>query len=122
MYFNVWLKTRSRQWVLAGDFDAMFKRAVREGAERRRISLLECEAMLDHMRLRIGARDGGPVARMMHVLSGASARLVVRAASDIRVEAGVSNFWRKGQGPEADAAISAVRRRMRRSEGTGEEG
>jgi REP element-mobilizing transposase RayT len=112
VHFNFWLKTKSRQWVFAGDLDAAVRRAIKGAGEERRINLLEWEATLDHMRLRIGARDGGRLSRMMHLLSGASARVKLRAASDLQLEGGLSHFWQQGQGsqPLAPGAISAVRR------------
>jgi len=122
VYFNVWLKTKSRQWLLAGDIDAAVKRAIKGSGEERRINLLEWEATLDHMRLRIRARDGGRLTRMMHLLSGASARVKLRAASDLQLEGGLSQFWQKREGsqPVDSAALSAMSRYMSRQEGTSE--
>ena len=123
MYFNVWLKTKSRQWLLAGDIDAAVKRAIKGSGEERRINLLEWEATLDHMRLRIRARDGGRLTRMMHLLSGASARVKLRAASDLQLEGGLSHFWQNRQGsqPLAPGALSTMSRYMgRREEPAGE--
>jgi len=106
--FNVWLKTNSRQWIFAGDIDAMVKRAIRDGAERKRINLFECEAMVDHMRLRIGEPAAGSISRTKQLLTGASARLTFRAAPDIEFNAGVSHFWQKRHGaePVAGEALS----------------
>jgi len=101
VHFNVWLKTNSRQWIFAGDIDAKLKGAIRDGAERKRINLLEWEAMVDHMRLRIGGQDAGNISRIKHLLTGASARLTLRAAPDIQFNAGLSHFWQKRQGQTA---------------------
>lgn len=116
MNFNAWFKTKSWQSVLAADVDAAIKRAIRSAGEERRVNLFDCEATLDHMLLSIGARDGGHLGRMKHLVTGASARLSLRAAPDIRFNAGVSNFWQKGrQSQPADSgALPAARRYMRR--------
>jgi REP element-mobilizing transposase RayT len=110
--FNAWLKTNSRQWIFAGDIDAAIKRAIRDAGEERRINLFEWEASLDHMRLRVGTRDGDHQSRMKQLINGASARLMLRAASDIRLDAGVSHFWQETHGSEAGVPDlpSAVRR------------
>jgi REP element-mobilizing transposase RayT len=120
VYFNVWLKTKSRQWLFAGDIDAAVKRAIKRSGEERRINLLEWEATLDHIRLRIGARDRGHLSRMRHLLSGASARVKLRAASDLQLEGGLSHFWQKGQGsqPLGPGALSTMSRYMGRREET----
>jgi REP element-mobilizing transposase RayT len=120
VYFNVWLKTKSRQWLFAGDIDAAVKRAIKGSGEERRINLLEWEATLDHMRLHIGARDRGRLSRMRHLLSGASARVKLRAASDLQLEGGLSHFWQKGQGsqPLNRGVLSTISRYMGRREET----
>jgi REP element-mobilizing transposase RayT len=120
VHFNFWLKTKSRQWVFAGDLDAAVKRAIKGAGEERRINLLEWDATLDHMRLRIRARDGGRLSQMKHLLSGASARVKLRAASDLQLEGGLSHFWQKRQGaqPLAPGALSTMSRYMGRREET----
>jgi len=123
VHFNFWFKTKSRQWVFAGDLDAAVKRAIRGAGEERRINLLEWDATLDHMRLRIGARDSGRLSRMMHLLSGASARVKVRAASDLQLEGGLSHFWQKREGsqPVDAAALSAIGHYMGAQQASSEE-
>jgi REP element-mobilizing transposase RayT len=92
--FNLLLKTKSRQWVLAGDIEAAVKRALRDAGEERRINLIDWEASLDSMHLRIGPQKKHP-SRTQHCVSGASARLKLRAAPGIRLAAGASAFSQK---------------------------
>jgi hypothetical protein len=95
MNFNFLFNTKSWQSVLAADVHAGFKRATKGAAGERRISLLDCEASLEHTLLSIGQRQSGQLSQMKHLITGASARLSLRAAPDIRVNAGISNYWRK---------------------------
>jgi hypothetical protein len=93
--FNFLLKTKSWQSVLAADVDAGFKRATKSAAGERRISLLDYQATLEHTLMSIRQRKGGELNRMKHLITGASARFSLRVAPDIRLKAGVSNFWQR---------------------------
>lgn len=95
MHFTVWFKTKSWQSILAADMHAAIKRGIERSREERRITLIDCEAALDHMLLSIGARRDDQLSTMRHLITGASARFSLRAAPDIRLSAGVSNFWQK---------------------------
>jgi len=109
MNFNFLFKTGSWQSVLAADVHAAAKRAMTGAGEERRINLIDCEATLDHMLLSIGSRDAGRASRMKHLITGASARLTLRAAPDIRLNAGVSNFWQKRHGAQPGLTRSTRR-------------
>jgi hypothetical protein len=93
--FNVLFNAKSWQSVLAADVAAGFKRATEDAGGERRISLIDCEVTLDHMLLRIGARKSSLADPRKHLITGASARFTLRAAPDIRLDAGVSNIWQK---------------------------
>lgn len=123
MNFSICFKAKSWQSILAADVDAAIKRGIGSAGEERRIKLIDCEASLEHMLLSIGARDGGHLSRMKHLITGASARLKLQAAPDIRFEAGVSQFWQKRQGsaPVPADTLAAARRHVRPKEGTGGE-
>ena len=95
MNFNFLFNAKSWQSVLAADLDARMRRATKGAGGERRISLIDCEATLDHMLLRIGARKSDRADRRKHLITGASARFTLRAAPDIRLNAGVSNIWQK---------------------------
>jgi len=114
MNFNFLFKTGSWQSVLTADVDAAVKRAITSAGAERRISLIDCEATLDHMLLSIGARGAGEASRMKHLITGASARVTLRAAPDIRINAGVSNFWQTRYGQEP---ITPATGEQRRTEG-----
>jgi len=93
--FNFLFSAKSWQSVLAADVAAGFRRATKSTGGERRISLIDCEAALDHMLLRIGGRKRDQASRRKHLITGASARFTLRAAPDIRLDAGVSNVWQK---------------------------
>ena len=109
MNFNFLFKTKSWQSVLAADMHAAMKRAESVGEERR-INLFDYEATLEHMLLSIGAPNGGRLTGRKHLITGASARLTLQAAPEIRFNAGVSNFWQKRRGsqPEASDVLTAL--------------
>ena len=108
MNFSFLFKTKSWQSVVAAEVDAARKRAANTHDNGRRINLIDCEASLDYMLLSLGERGGSRLSRMKHLVSGASARLALRAAPDIRLNAGVSNYWqiRHGSQPAGSVARS----------------
>ena len=67
----------------------------------------------------IGARNTRDRTGRKHLITGASARLSLRAAPDIQLNAGVSNFWQKRHGsqPEAPDALAAFARQRAHKEG-----
>ena len=95
MNFNFLFNAKSWQSVLAADVDAGFKLATKNAGGERRISLIDCEATLDHMLLSIGTPKRDQASQRKHLITGASARFTLRAAPDIRLDAGVSNVWQK---------------------------
>jgi hypothetical protein len=99
--FNLLFRTKSWQSILAADIHAAIKRGMER--EERRINLIDYEATLEHMLFSIGAGNGGRLTGRKHLITGASARLTLQAAPDIRFNAGVSNFWQKRQGPQPEA-------------------
>jgi hypothetical protein len=103
MNFNIWFKMKSWQSILAADVDAAFRRGIGHAGEERRINLIDCEATLEHMLLSVGARNRGRPTGMKHLITGASARLTLRSAPDIRLNAGVYNFWQKRHGSQPEA-------------------
>jgi hypothetical protein len=108
MNFNLWFKTKSWQSILAADVHAAIKRGMER--EERRINLIDYEATLEHVLFSIGAPNGGRLTGRKHLITGASARLTLQAAPDIRFNAGVSNFWQKRRGsqPEASDVLAAL--------------
>jgi hypothetical protein len=96
--FSFLFKTKSWQSVLAADLGAAINRRMAKAGEERRINLITCDATLEHMLLSVGARNSDQGAGTKHLISGASARLTLRAAPDIQLNAGVSNFWEKRRG------------------------
>ena len=108
MNFNLLFKTKSWQSILAADVHAAIKRGMER--EDRRINLINYEATLEHMLFSIGPRNGGRPTGRKHLITGASARLTLQAAPDIRFNAGVSNFWQKRRGsqPEGSDLLAAL--------------
>jgi hypothetical protein len=115
--FSTWFKTKSWQSILAADVHAAMKRG-KSPREERRINLIDYEGTLEHVLMTIGARNGERPGRK-HLVTGASARLALRAAPDIQLNAGVSNFWqtRRGSQPEASDALAGLARQRAHTEG-----
>ena len=110
MNFTLLFKTKSWQSILAADVHAAIKRGLERAGEERRINLIDYEATLEHVFFSISARNGGRPTGRKHLITGASARLTLQAAPDIRFNAGVSNFWQKRRGsqPEASDVLTAL--------------
>ena len=114
MNFNFLFKTKSWQSVLAADVHAAITRGPENPGDERRINLIACEATLEHVLSSIGARNRAQTAGK-HLITGASARLTLRAAPDLHLNAGVSNFWQKRHG-SPDSLAAVARERARRTE------
>ena len=57
-FFHVWFATRGRRWLLLGDVQEAAKRELKGIAATKGISLLECEAVVDHVHLLLMSRTG----------------------------------------------------------------
>jgi hypothetical protein len=112
MNFNLLFKTTSWQSILAADVHAAIKRGMEASGEERRINLIDYEATVEHVLMSIGPHRTGERPGKKHLISGASARLTLRAAPDIQLNAGVSNFWQKRHGsqPQAPDALATLAR------------
>jgi len=71
--------------------------------------------MVDHVHLLVEAVDAADLSRVMHVLKGASARYLLEAIPDIRIDAGTNHFWQKRYGAKLvePAALARVRNYIR---------
>ena len=107
MNFNILFKMKSWQSVLAADVGAAINRSIASSGEERHINLIGYDASLEHMLLSVGARNRGR-SGTKHLITGASARLTLRAAPDLQFNAGVSNFWQKRQ-RSPDSLLAPVR-------------
>jgi hypothetical protein len=99
---------------------AAMKRAESVGEERR-INLIDYDATFEHVLMSIGARNTRERPARKHLITGASARLSLRAAPDIQLNAGVSNFWQKrhgSQGEVSEALAALARQRAHKTEPT----
>ena len=108
MNFNILFKMKSWQSVLAADVGAAINRSIASAGEERRINLIGYDASLEHMLLSVGAGNRGRATGAKHLITGASARLTLRAAPDLQFNAGVSNFWQKRQ-RSPDSLLAPVR-------------
>jgi hypothetical protein len=117
--FNFLFNTRSWQSILAADVHAAIKRGMETSGKERRINLIDYEATVEHVLMSIGPHRTGERPGKRHLISGASARLTLRAAPDIQLNAGVSNFWQKRQGsqPQAPDALATLARQRAQQKG-----
>ena len=115
MYYHVWHKTKRRKWLLLGDVEETVRRAIADVARQHGIRLLECETMVDHVHLLVEAADAADLARMMHLLKGASARHLMTSIPEIRMDAQTDHFWQKRYGakPIEPSALAGVRNYIR---------
>ena len=118
MYYHVWFKTKQRKWLLRGEIDDAVKQTIWDVAREHHLGLLECETMVDHVRLLLEAADGAELSRAMHLVKGASARRLLRSIPDIQIDAGIGHFWQKRYGakPVEPGALANVRKYIRTQE------
>ncbi len=97
-YFHVWFGVKNRRAALGDEVRDFAKRAITDIAGRGDIRLLAIETALDHTHLLLGPVDGERLPVVMHQLKGASARLVLDAYPELRLDIGANAFWQKGYG------------------------
>jgi len=71
--------------------------------------------MVDHVHLLVEAADAAELSSAMHLLKGASARYLLEAIPDVRMDAGTDHFWQKRYGVKCvePAALPSVRNYIR---------
>jgi putative transposase len=111
-FFHVWFATRGRRWLLLGDVQEAAKRELKGIAATKGISLLECEAVVDHVHLLLDVPDKTRLPRVMNDLKGVSARRLFEAFPELKLDAHTNHFWQQGYGSKlvAPGALNATKR------------
>ena len=114
-YFHVWFATKSRKWLLQGDVREAAKREFSTIALNKRIKLLECEAVVDHVHLLLEVSDRGRLPRIMNDLKGISARHLFEEFPELKLDAETNHFWQQRYGSKlvAPGALDAIKRYIR---------
>jgi len=84
-------------------------------AEEKGISLLEAEAIVDHVHLLLESNDKAALSAAMNLLKGISSRRLGQQFSDIYMDAGTRHIWQEGFGSKIvlDSAFERTRRYIR---------
>jgi putative transposase len=75
-------------------------------AEEKSITLLEFEAVIDHVHLLIELEDEASLPRTMMLLKGVSSRRVLERLPEIRLDAHTNSLWQSGYGSKIVSAAS----------------
>ena len=106
--YHVWFATKRRKWLLQGDVGEAVKELMRTVAEEKRIRLLECEMIVDHVHLLISTEDRARLSMAMNLLKGATSRRIFQRFPELKLDAKVGAFWQHRYAaklvPEAAAA------------------
>ena len=78
-YFHVWFSTKWRRPVLNGEIRDFILAMLASIAADKRITILEAEAIQDHVHLLVGVKQDQRLPVIMHDLKGATARAVFLA-------------------------------------------
>jgi putative transposase len=97
-HFHVWFATRGRRWLLQGEIAPSAKQLFFEIAQEKQITLIECEAIVDHVHLLLNCADKDELRRAMHLLKGVSSKRLFELYPSIKMDATTLHFWQKGYG------------------------
>jgi putative transposase len=106
--YHVWFATKRRKWLLQGDVAEAAKELMRAVAEEKRITLLECETVVDHVHLPIGAEDGTRLSTAMNLLKGVTSRRIFQRFPELKLDAGIGASWQHRYGAKLVSEAAAV--------------
>jgi REP-associated tyrosine transposase len=114
-YVHVWFSTKWRRPVLAGEIRDFIVATFASIALDKGVTILEAEAIEDHVHLLVGVRPDQRLAVIMHDLKGATARAVYLKYPELRLDMGSNSFWQKSYGSRIvwPNQIATVRRYIR---------
>jgi putative transposase len=91
--YHVWFATRRRKWLIQSEVVDFVREQMRAIADEKGISLIECEAIVDHVHLLLDVPDRPSLSRAMNQLKGISSRRLGQEFPDYRQDTGVATFW-----------------------------
>lgn len=119
--YHVWFATKRRGWILQGEINEAIKAALWETARDKVIDLLVCETMVDHVHLLIRIEPTN-LPKVMQALKGISSKAVLQKFPELKLDAGVGNFWQRHYGAKpvpdeaADEVVEYIRTQRERLE------
>jgi putative transposase len=96
--YHVWFGTKRRKWLLQGEVTEAANKLMAQIAHEKGIKLLECQAIVDHMHLLVEVETKEDLAKAMNLLKGVSARRLFQQFPELKLDAGVANFWQHRYG------------------------
>jgi putative transposase len=110
---HVWFSTKGRKAFLVDEVRDAVLGLIEDNALKAGVSLIEMEAIEDHVHLLMRVPAGLSLARVMHQIKGASAREILRMFPGISLD--MKNLWQKSYGARLVPAdqVTAVRRYIR---------
>jgi REP-associated tyrosine transposase len=114
-YFHVWFSTKWRRPVLAGEIRDFILAMLASIAADKGITILEAEAIEDHVHLLVCVKQQQRLPAIMHDLKGATARAVFLRYPELRFEMETGSFWQKSYGSRLvwPNQIGTIRRYIR---------
>ncbi len=96
--YHVWFATKGRRWLLVGELEDTVKTILVDTAREKSINLLECQPMVDHVHMLVGASSSAELSWIMKLLKGRSSYELFQRNSQLKLDAGVNSFWQRGFG------------------------
>ena len=91
--YHVWFATKRRRWLIQGEVLDFVRDQMRAIATEKRLRLLECEAIVDHVHLLIEAADRPALSKAMNYLKGISSRRLTLQFPSYQQDAHIGSFW-----------------------------
>ena len=91
--YHVWFSTKNRKWLLQGDVATKAKQELISVATEKRIELLECETMVDHVHLLLAAASATELSWHLKLLKGRSSYEVFKAYPEVKLDAQTNALW-----------------------------
>lgn len=113
--YHVWFATKGRRWLLVGEIEDTVKRMLVDTAREKGINLLECQPMVDHVHMLVGASSSTELSWIMKLLKGRCSYELFRRNPQLKLDARVNSFWQRGFSAQAlrETQIGTLRRYIR---------
>ena len=96
--YHVSFATKRRTWLLQGDIEQAARHCLLQIARDKRIEVLECETVVNHVHLLLQVGEDEKLSKVMNLLKGASSHQLHRAFPELKLDSGLDRFWQRGYG------------------------